>query len=68
MQPNPDHIGAAEAAQILGIDRSTLSRMVRAGSVPVVLQMPGRTGARLFSRKAVMSVARERQQRAAVSA
>lgn len=57
---NNDHIGAREAADILGVDRSTLSRLVKQGVVPYVLQLPGTTGARVFSRSAVERVARLR--------
>lgn len=43
-------IGAAKAAEILGVDRRTLSRWAREGRLDVPAQLDGRTGARLFRR------------------
>lgn len=58
-----DHIGSAEAASIMGVDRSTLTRLAQQGVVPILVQLPGRTGARLFSRAEVERVAKERRRR-----
>ena len=57
MGPVPPHdrnlIGAAEAAQLLGISRSTLTRRVNTGRIPIVRQLPGVSGAYLFSRQVI---------------
>lgn len=45
----PAMLGAAEACEQLGIDRSTLTRWVRAGMLVPVHKMPGATGAYLFT-------------------
>lgn len=58
-------IGAARAAEILGVDRSTLSRMVRMGAVPVAMQLPGRTGTRLFDIAEIRRIAKVRAEKAA---
>jgi hypothetical protein len=41
-------IGSAEAAIILGIDRSVFIRRVNAGSITPVQKLPAATGAYLF--------------------
>lgn len=41
-------IGTTEAAQRLGVDRSTFFRWVQTGKVQPAVKMPGRTGALLF--------------------
>lgn len=46
----PDLIGAKDAADILGIDRSTLLRWVNQGRIRPAHQMEGGTGAYLFHR------------------
>lgn len=33
---------------MFGVDRSTFNRWVKAGAVPVAVELVGRTGARLF--------------------
>ncbi len=44
-----DHlIGAAEAAALLGVSRSTVSRRIRDGHLVPALRMPGESGAYLF--------------------
>lgn len=49
--PNPDDlIPTVEAAQILGVERSTLTRWAESGKIQVAQQLPGATGARLFRR------------------
>lgn len=49
----PDLIGSAEACELLGIDRSTLTRWVDTGRLDYWVKMPGKTGAYLFEREAV---------------
>lgn len=48
MEPPPTLIGAAEAARILGVNRGTISRLAAAGEIQTAVELPGRTGARLF--------------------
>ena len=43
-----DLISTAEAARRLGITVSTLNRRAASGSIPVAVQVPGETGARLY--------------------
>ena len=43
-----DLISTAEAARRLGITVSTLNRRATSGSIPVAVQVPGETGARLY--------------------
>jgi predicted site-specific integrase-resolvase len=52
MANSPDLIGATEACQLIGIDRSTLTRWMDRGKiVPAVrLPSPGGRGALLFDR------------------
>ena len=54
-----DLIGTAEAAQIIGVERSTITRWVDAGRITVAHKLPGRTGATLFHRGEVQRVAAE---------
>ena len=56
---NPDLIGSAEAAQIIGCDRSNLSRWVAMGRMTYAMQLPGHNGAVLFTRDEVDRVAAE---------
>ena len=54
----PAHlIGSAEAAEILGVDRATFNRWVTSGRVHATAQLPGRTGARMFSRESIEALA-----------
>lgn len=53
----PDLISSADAAELLGIDRSTLSRWVQAGRLAPVLKMPGLRGPALYDRTAVLALA-----------
>ena len=43
-----DLISTAEAARRLGITVSALNRRAASGSIPVAVQVPGATGARLY--------------------
>jgi len=52
----PDLVGSAEACEILGIDRGTLSRWVAAGKLDYWVRLPGANGAMLFQRSAVKAV------------
>lgn len=52
-------IGTAEAADILGVDRSTITRWIRSGRLAPRLQLAGRTGALLFSRTDVEALAED---------
>ena len=56
MQPD-DLIPATEAAAILGCHVSTVSDLANAGTLPVALKLPGKTGARLFERTVVLALA-----------
>jgi excisionase family DNA binding protein len=46
-------IGSAEACEILGIDRSTLTRWVDKGRILPVHKNPGQTGSYIFQRTEV---------------
>lgn len=50
-------IGSAEAAEILGVDRRTLTRMVADGRIEPATKLPARTGAYLFDRAAIEALA-----------
>lgn len=52
-----DIIGSAEAAEILGVDQSTLNRWAKAGRISYVMKLPGRTGGRLYDRAVVEAAA-----------
>jgi excisionase family DNA binding protein len=51
--PDPKLITTAEAAKLLGVDRSTLIRWVRAGKIAATVTVPGYRGALLFERSDV---------------
>jgi len=53
------HIGAPEAADILGIDKSTLTRWAQAGKISAI-KAPGLRGPYLFDLAEVHRVAAER--------
>ena len=55
----PDLIGSAEACEILGKDRATLSRWVSAGRLDYWVRLPGPRGAMLFDRRVVVALADE---------
>lgn len=58
-------IGADEASDILGIDRSTLTRWVTAEKVTPLQKLPGEKGAYLFRRAHIEKLAAERTARRA---
>lgn len=48
MLKNAPLIGSAQASKVFGVDRATFNRWVKAGRIPVEIEMDGATGARLF--------------------
>jgi predicted site-specific integrase-resolvase len=56
----PDLIGTTEACQILSVDKSTLSRWVKFGSVAPAKRLSER-GPMLFDRAAIERLAAERK-------
>jgi len=53
----PDFIGSAEACALLGaINRSTLTRWVKAGRLQAVTQLDGPNGALVFRREDVLAL------------
>ena len=48
-----DLIGAAEAAEILGVSVATVNRMAANGTLPTAAKLHGRTGAHIFNRATV---------------
>lgn len=53
----PELITSAAAADLLGIDRSTLSRWVADGRIKPFWQSPTTNGARLFRRREILALA-----------
>lgn len=53
----PDLIGTVEAAEIIGVERSTLSRWVASGRITPAMQLQGTTGAMLFHRADAVALA-----------
>jgi excisionase family DNA binding protein len=58
-------IGTAQACLVLGVDKSTVSRLVRRGELPVEQKLPGASGALLFDPEAVARLAIDRGTKAA---
>lgn len=54
------YITASEAAVILGCTVSAVHRFHEIGRLDLAAKLPGRTGAKLFDRKAVERLARQR--------
>lgn len=52
-----DLIGAAEAAGILGLERSTLTRWIHGGKIKPLTQLDGKRGAYVFDRIDVEALA-----------
>lgn len=57
MHKNVPLIGSAQAAKAFGVDRATFNRWVKAGNVPVAVEMDGATGARLFDADVIDTLA-----------
>jgi excisionase family DNA binding protein len=57
--PTPDLISTTEACEILGIDRSGITRRVQMGRLTPALRLPGKAGAYLFHRADVEQLARQ---------
>lgn len=53
-------IGSAEACALLGINRSTLVRMVKGDRLTPAMKLPGASGAYVFDRADVEALAAER--------
>ncbi len=54
-------LSTVEAAEIIGVERSTLSRWIASGRIRPAHKLPGATGAHLFERREVERVAAEHQ-------
>ncbi len=63
--PTPDLIGTTEAAALIGIERSTISRWVQVGTITAAHKLPSQTGAFLFERAEVERVRADYQARCA---
>lgn len=59
MPKTPNLLTSVQVAEILGIDRSTLSRRVAFGHLAPVMQLPGKRGAMLFDPKTVERYAKK---------
>lgn len=55
--PTTDLLGTVEAADLIGVERSTLSRWMATGRIAAAMKLPGRNGAVLFERSEVDRVA-----------
>ena len=68
----PALIGTREAAEILGVPRTTLASRLAAGTIAPAIKLPGRTGAFLFDRSYIEQIAAEErnaaQRRSALAA
>ena len=53
----PALIGTREAAEILGVPRTTLASRLAAGAIAPAIKLPGRTGAFLFDRSYIEQIA-----------
>ena len=53
----PALIGTREAAEILGVPRTTLASRLAAGTIAPAIKLPGRTGAFLFDRAYIEQIA-----------
>ena len=54
----PDMLGPADVCERLGIDRSTLTRWVKAGKIVPAMKLPGLRGAHVFTADEVERVAK----------
>lgn len=55
-------IGTAEAMRILDVDRTTVTRMAADGRLTIKVRLPGKNGAFLFARDAVVALRDRRRQ------
>lgn len=55
----PDLITADQAAEVIGVNRRTVTKWADNGRLPEAMRLPGGTGARLFDRAEVERVASE---------
>lgn len=46
----PDLLSTIEVCEVVGFDRSTLSRWIKDGTAAPAMRLPGKTGAYLFTR------------------
>lgn len=61
--PSPEQLMTAdEAAALLGVDRSTVTRWAQSGRLEEHMKFPGLRGPRLFERSTVEALAGERKQ------
>ena len=51
-----------EAARRIGVHRKHFNKLAATGTVPTALQLPGRTGARLFDPEVIDALAKQRGQ------
>ncbi len=66
-KPPADLIGTAETAELLEVDRATVTRWAADGTLPAAVKLPAKTGAILFERAAVEALAAARRSPAEVS-
>lgn len=57
MHKNAPLIGSAQAAKVFEVDRATFNRWVAEGLIPVVAELDGQTGARLFDADVIDEIA-----------
>lgn len=55
----PDLLGTVQAAELIGIERSTLTRWSENGRITRAMKLPGKAGTVLFHRSEVERVAAE---------
>lgn len=60
----PALIGTREAAEILGVPRTTLASRLAAGAIAPAIKLPGRTGAFLFDRAYIEQIAADEREAA----
>lgn len=63
----PDLVGTTEAAEILGWPVRKVKRHTLAGHIPYIRKLPGRTGAYLFDRAVIETIAANRARAEAVA-
>lgn len=65
MQQVRELLTSSQAGHILNLSARTIQRMADAGEIPLVQKLPGRNGARLFSRVDIERIAAARSEQAA---